>query len=131
MNRGTIPFAALHDKAHEVRFAFELGEFDVAVARRAYSAYAPDIDVDLFLSRARALFPALNCGLCSTYLGAVLGCGTVRRGKYDAEDHTVLAVGSLIVDITADQFGGPRVYVGPPQFPWRFADVEPRRVIRR
>ncbi len=118
-----VSFATLHAKAQEVRRAFERGEFNVALARRAYEAYAPDIDIDLFLGRARALFPALNCGLCSTYLGAVLGCGVVRRGKYGAEAHTVLMVGPLIVDITADQFGGPRVYVGPSQLPWRLDDA--------
>lgn len=114
--------ATLQAKAQDVRRAFERAEFDIALARTVYEAYAPDIDIDLFLSRARELFPALNCGLCSTYLAAVLGCGVVRHGRYGTEGHTVLMVGSLIVDITADQFGGPRVYVGALQLPWRFDD---------
>jgi hypothetical protein len=34
---------------------------------------------------------------------------------------TVLAIGSTIIDITADQFGGPAVYVGPPRPPWELS----------
>jgi hypothetical protein len=112
--------AGLRAKAHDTRRAFESGRFDVAIARRAYADYAPNIDIDLFLARARSLFPALNCGLCSTYLRAVLRRGTVRCGRYNGERHTVLVVGSTIVDITADQFGGPAVYVGPLMWPWAF-----------
>lgn len=115
--------ASLVSKAHDVRRAFERGEFDAAIARQAYLAYAPDIDVDLFLRRSQKLFPALNCGLCSTYLNAVLGRGTVRRGHYRAERHTVLMVEAWVVDITADQFGGPPVYVGPLRRPWQLDDV--------
>jgi hypothetical protein len=123
MRSEIVSLATLHAKAQVVRRAFERGEFDLTLARTAYGAYAPDIDIDLFLGRARELFPTLNCGLCSTYLGAALGCGVVRRGRYGAEGHTVLMVGSRIVDITADQFGGPRVYVGPPQRPWLLDDT--------
>ena len=110
--------AEIPAKAHQTRRAFESGCFDVSVARRAYTDYAPDIDVDLFLSHSRRLFPALNCGLCSTYLRAVLHCGTVRRGRYNADLHTVLIVGSTVIDVTADQFGGPPVYIGPLRQPW-------------
>ena len=124
MRSGIVSFATLHAKAQEVRRAFERDEFDIELARAVYGAYAPDIEIDLFLSRARELFPALNCGLCSTYLAAVLGCGVVRRGTYGAAGHTVLMVDRRIVDITADQFGGPRVYVGAPQLPWRFDDED-------
>lgn len=120
MRSGIASLAMLDATARETRLAFERNAFDIELARTAYGAYAPGIDLDLFLSRARALFPALNCGLCSTYLGAVLGCGVVRRGRYGDAGHTVLMVGDLIVDITADQFGGPRVYVGALQRPWRF-----------
>ena len=122
MQSRIISPATLHAKAQDVRRAFERDEFYIALARTAYGAYAPDIDIDLFLNRARRIFPALNCGLCSTYLAAVLGCGIVRRGKYGTEGHTVLMVGPVVVDITADQFGGPRVYVGALQLPWRFDD---------
>jgi hypothetical protein len=108
----------LQTTAQATRRAFEAGLFDVAIARLAYGAYAPGLDIDLFLARSRALFPALNCGLCSAYLRAVLGRGSIRRGRYDGEAHTVLAIGSTIIDITADQFGGPPVYVGPPRRPW-------------
>jgi hypothetical protein len=122
--RGKIAsLARLEATAREVRLAFERDAFDIRLARAVYGAYAPIIDLDLFLSRARALFPALNCGLCSTYLSAVLGRGVVRRGTYGAAGHTVLMVGHLIVDITADQFGGPSVYVGTLQRPWHLDDA--------
>jgi hypothetical protein len=124
MRSEIVPLAMLHAKAREVRLAFECNAFDTELARRAYRAYAPDIDLDLFLDRARGLFPALNCGLCSTYLAAVLGCGVIRRGKYGDMGHTVLMVGGLIVDITADQFGGAPMYVGAPQLPWRFDEEQ-------
>ena len=111
---------ALWVTANETRQAFEAGLFDVAVARLAYRAYAPGLDIDLFLARSHALFPALNCGLCSAYLRAVLQRGSIRRGYYDGEPHTVLMVGSTVIDVTADQFGGPAVYVGPERPPWGF-----------
>lgn len=105
----------------QTREAFESGTFDVTIARRAYADYAPDIDLDLFLPRARELFPALNCGLCSTYLRAILQRGTVHRGSYNGERHTVLLINSTVIDITADQFGGPPVYVGALRRPWKLA----------
>lgn len=115
------PFPDIRAKVYGIRNAFESGRFDVSIARRAYGNYAPEIDIDLFLSRARGLFPALNCGLCSTYLRAVLDCGTVKRGRYNNERHTVLMIGSVVVDITADQFGGPPVYIGPLRRPWELS----------
>jgi hypothetical protein len=108
--------------AHETRRAFESGGFDVATARLAYSTYAPELDIDLFLARSRGLFPALNCGLCSTYLRAVLQRGSIGRGRYGGEPHTVLAIGSTIIDITADQFGGP----DHPRLPWEFPHDDQR-----
>lgn len=96
----------------EVRAAFEAGSHDDCIAAAAYRAYTSMADIELFLRRARALFPALNCGLCSAYLRSVLGRGSIVRTTYNGHPHTVLAIDSVIVDITADQFGGPPIYVG-------------------
>lgn len=102
----------------EVRAAFEAGSYDDGVAAAAYQAYTSVPDIELFLRRARALFPALNCGLCSAYLGSVLRCGSMIHMRYNGHPHTVLAIDSVIVDITADQFGGPPIYVGAVRPPW-------------
>jgi hypothetical protein len=102
----------------EVRAAFETGTYDEDIAVAAYQADAPVPDIELFLRRARVLFPALNCGLCSAYLRAVLGFGSMARTRYNGHPHTVLAVDNVIIDITADQFGGPPTYVGAVQPPW-------------
>lgn len=58
------------------------------------------------------------------YLKHILGIGKEERGKYGEEDHTFLLIEEekpeqrLVIDITSDQYGGPRVYVGPLQAPW-------------
>jgi hypothetical protein len=102
----------------EVRAAFEAGSYDDGIAAAAYQAYASVPDIELFLRRARVLFPALNCGLCSAYLHAVLGRGSVVRTRYNGHPHTVLLTDGVMIDITADQFGGPPIYVGPVRPPW-------------
>jgi hypothetical protein len=40
------------------------------------------------------------------------------RGTYSGYSHTFLLLGGNVVDITADQFDGPPVYVGPLTQPW-------------
>jgi hypothetical protein len=109
----------LRRSAARVRREFERGTFDLRLAIAAYTAYAPEVgDVPGFVERARGLFPTGCCGLCSVYLRSRLGCGTVVSGSYDGHLHTVLLVDGLLVDVTADQFGGPPIYVGPPRPPW-------------
>lgn len=70
-----------------------------------------------FIQRARELFPTGNCGLASIFLRKELG-GEVVRGSYAGIPHTFLLVNRNVVDITADQYGGPRVYIGPLTQPW-------------
>lgn len=101
-----------------VRAAFEARSYDVGIAAAAYQAYTSVPDIELFLRRARVLFPALNCGLCSAYLRAVLRRGSMAHMRYNGHPHTVLAVDRVIIDITADQFGGPPIYVGAVRPPW-------------
>lgn len=43
-----------------------------------------------------------------------------HHGGYERAQHTYVLLGGLaIADITADQHGGPEVYVGPIEEPWR------------
>lgn len=110
----------LREIAQAVRKDFESGRIDEKVLQGLYEGYNPIIDVGLFVRRSRDLFPALNCGLASVYLRDVLGEGEVRQGSYNGENHTFLLIqGKTLVDITADQYGGPAVYVGPIKKPWR------------
>jgi hypothetical protein len=83
-----------------------------------YIKFNPIEDVTEFMRRAQKLFPSLNCGLASVYLKHTLGFGEVVCGEYSGQRHTFLMIGQLIVDITADQYGGPELYIGPLVEPW-------------
>lgn len=86
---------------------------------RLYSEYNPKIDASVFVAEAEKVFPKLNCGLASVYLQNILGDGKIVRGSYEGNDHTFLLLNDdTIVDITADQYGGPEVYVGKLKTPW-------------
>ncbi len=86
---------------------------------RLYSQYNPLEDVASFMGRAVELFPHLNCGIASIYLQARLNAGEVKQGSYHGQNHTFLQIGDdTVVDITADQYGGPKIYVGPLEPPW-------------
>jgi len=104
--------------AQSARREFEAGIVDEQLLMTLYSKYASIFDVQRFVRKARELFPALNCGLASMYLQYVLRQGEIVKGKYNGQGHTFLSLGKQIVDITADQFGGPTVYIGPLVSPW-------------
>lgn len=104
--------------ANETRRNLESGEIDSAYLAKLYQQYNPIENVDLFVRRAKELFPNLNCGLASLCLKESLG-GEIVNGKYNRENHTFLLLDKkTIVDITADQYGGPRIYVGRLKRPW-------------
>ena len=86
---------------------------------RLYRMYNPAVDADAFVSKAEQLFPNLNCGLASAYIRDVVGAGDIIRGKYNQTNHTFLLIDdTVVVDITADQYGGPKIYVGVLKLPW-------------
>ena len=65
------------------------------------------------------MFPNLNCGLATVYLRKLFSDGKIVNGKYQNKNHTFLLLeDSVVVDITSDQYGGPKVYVGLLQSPW-------------
>ena len=111
--------------ARAVRIRFENKQIDAVELLKLYQEYNSIPDPELFLDRANQLFPRLNCGLATIYLKQVLGYGEVVQGKYQENGHTFLLIpGDIVVDITADQFGGPAIYVGSLREPWRKADGE-------
>lgn len=105
--------------AYEARRAFERGSIARYLLKSLYLEYNPSfLDIDNYLDFAERIFPKGNCGLATVYLKHVIGAGEVVEGQYIVEPHQFLTIGSLAVDITADQFGGPEVYVGPLDLPW-------------
>lgn len=105
--------------AKQTRRQFESKSTDTELLVDLYRGYADVGDTVRFVDKARSMFPVGNCGIASLLLREKLG-GEVVQGKYGEQDHTFLSVDGVVVDITADQFGGPRVYVGPLQPPWSF-----------
>lgn len=103
-----------------VRREFEQASVDKALLVRLYASYADVGDTESFVDAALKSFPRGNCGLASLYLQHKLG-GQVRRLIYAGHRHSVLFTGpDEIVDITADQFGGPPIYLGPFKPPWTY-----------
>ncbi len=105
------------ETAHQTRKQFEAGIADQKLLIELYREYADVGDTVRFAKKAKDIFPNGNCGLASLYLKKQLG-GEVVQGKYGEHNHTFLLIGDTVIDITADQFGGPEVYVGPLQLPW-------------
>ncbi len=110
--------ACLLREALEAREAFRARRCDATLLARLYEHYNPVPRTELFVERALDMFPSLCCGLASVYLQYRLGEGTVTRGSFRNEQHTFLLTRGCVVDITADQFGGPEVYVGLLAAPW-------------
>jgi hypothetical protein len=109
----------LSRQARDIRRQFDTDRIPQILLASLYLSYNPLDDVWKFLSDARGIFPRLNCGLASVFLQHTLGAGKIVTGTYQGNLHSfVLLDNDLIVDITADQFGGPSVYVGPLQTPW-------------
>ncbi len=64
-------------------------------------------------------FPQNNSTIATSYLQFIMG-GDVTRGQYEHHPHFYLTLPrNVIVDITADQFGGPEVFVGKIRSPWQ------------
>ena len=110
--------------AIKTRKAFEAKRIDKSILRKLYTQYHPVKNINVFMNRATDLFPNLNCGVASVYLKHVLGKGSIVNGNYSNNNHTFLLLNKkTIIDITADQYGGPKVYVGPLKNPWGLRDL--------
>ena len=107
--------------ACKVRADFEARRIDEDRLKQLYQQYNPLEDIDSFMRSAREMFPNLNCGLATVYMRSLFPDGKIVNGKYQDNNHTFLLLQDLIVvDITSDQYGGPKVHVGPIQSPWLF-----------
>jgi hypothetical protein len=105
--------------ASKVRADFEARRINEDELKQLYQQYNPLDDIDSFMKSAREIFPNLNCGLASVYLRKLFYGSKIVNGKYQNNNHTfILLENSTVVDITSDQYGGPKVYVGPLQSPW-------------
>ncbi len=110
---------AIEKTIYQSRREFEMGTVNQELLLGLYRDYADVGDTLKFINKAKEIFPNGNCGLASLYLKENLG-GEVVQGKYGEHNHTFLLVDETVIDITADQFGGPKVYVGPLRLPWSF-----------
>lgn len=106
--------------AYRTREQFEQKSTDTKLLVALYRDYADVGDTAQFVGKARDIFPLGNCDITTLLLKEKLG-GEVVQGKYGEQKHTFLSIDGVIVDITADQFGGPEVYVGPLRSPWSLA----------
>ena len=103
--------------AYKIRKQFEEGSVDQELLAQLYREYADVGDTLGFVAKAKDIFPHGNCGLASLHLKKELG-GEIVQGTYGKHEHTFLLVDDTVIDITTDQFGGPKVYVGPLRSPW-------------
>ncbi len=111
--------AACAAVAVEIRRELEEQRCDLELLAWLYFQYNAVAEPRLFVERALEMFPRLCCGLASVYAQHRLGGGSVVRGWYGGQRHTFLSCRGCVVDLTADQFLGPAVYVGRLRAPWR------------
>ncbi len=110
--------AAWAGMAGEIRRELEERRCDPELLARLYFQYNAVSEPRLFVERASEMFPRLCCGLASVYAQHRLRGGAVVRGWYGEQRHTFLSFQGWVVDLTADQFQGPAVYVGRLRTPW-------------
>ena len=112
----------IQNTATKIRKDFKENRIQDKILMDLYHVYNPDVDSRVFVHEAKKIFPKLNCGLASVYLKKILGAGEVVQGKYLENNHTFLKISkNKILDITADQYGGPKVYYGELKFPWQIS----------
>ena len=106
--------------AIKIREKFEDNKIDNALLISLYQEYNPQVeDIYSFIDKSKEMFPYLNCGLTSLYLQHILQKGKIIQGKYNGTGHTFLLLPEyIVVDITTDQFRGPKYYVGKLREPW-------------
>lgn len=107
----------IREIAERIRKEFEEKRIPEETLFWLYSQYNRGVNGNIFVAEAKKIFPNLNCGLSSIYLRKMLG-GELVQGYYDGYNHTFLMLGGRVVDITADQYGGSKVYIGELKFPW-------------
>ena len=116
---GNVDMKSVENIAMRARELFDSRQIDTARLASLYQRYNSLEDVTKFVAKGMQNFPHLCCGLASVYLREEIGFGQIIYGTYHSHRHSFLLIdGRLVVDITADQFGGPKVYVGALKLPW-------------
>ena len=111
--------------AERVRTDFETRNLDLLLLQGLYQSYHPVPRIEEFIASALDIFPRLNCGVASVYMRHLLASGTIIQGAYGSTNHSFLQLSDgCIIDITADQFGGPRIYAGTLRKPWSLAAID-------
>jgi hypothetical protein len=106
--------------AVKIRRDFEVGHIDQARLIKLYRKYHRVQNMKHFIGQGLKIFPRLSCGLASVYLRDRLRKGKIIRGKFKDYNHTFLVLDrNTVIDITADQYGGPRVHFGKLAYPWK------------
>lgn len=100
-----------------IRMKFEQRRISKLELAQLYSEYNSQVNGKIFVEEAEKIFPKLNCGLATVYLHKMLG-GEIVQGQYEGNNHTYLLLNGEVVDITADQYGGPKIYFGELKSPW-------------
>ncbi|PIN88827.1 hypothetical protein COU60_05380 [Candidatus Pacearchaeota archaeon CG10_big_fil_rev_8_21_14_0_10_34_76] len=116
---GQIELQELNSLVIQARHNFENNQIEFNLLKKLYIQYNSIKGIDRFLKDAQSLFPKLNCGVTSVYLRHLLKKGDVIKGYYKGHKHTFLKVDDKIIDITSDQYGGPKIYIGPLVPPWK------------
>jgi len=104
----------------QIRKDFESQNLDYNKLKNLYLNYNAISDINEFIEKSKSLFPKLNCGLASLYIQDKLKKGKIVKGKYKDYSHTFLLLeNNIIIDITADQYGGPKIYMNKLKSPWK------------
>lgn len=110
----------MSDRVVQIRQEFEKGTISQELLKDLYKNYHQMSNIESFIKKAQKLFPKGNCGIASCYLQHKLRRGTIVSAQYKENNHTVLLLGdATIIDITADQYGGPPAYIGKIKEPYK------------
>lgn len=122
-NQGALAF-----EAGKLRTELELGQYNPLVAAETMRSFLQNSSdstpiADEKMSTFLKSFPRDCCDVATILLIDRVGEGEFVPGVFYSrprvfKGHAFLQLGGVIADITADQFGGPRVYVGDLVLPW-------------
>lgn len=106
------------DIAIEARLEFIHKTINQRLLSALYRYHFPINPIHPHLPRLLQEFPNNGAQLATTYLQYIFG-GEITKGQYERHNHYFLTLPrNVIVDITADQFGGPEIFVGKIRPPW-------------
>ncbi len=105
--------------AQESRRIFERKEVDLTHLTELYMRFFRKKNAEDMISFSIEMFPNTCCYVATLFLKEQLKGSRYISGGYKRFNHDFLEYRGRILDITADQFGGPRIYVGPLVLPWR------------